>query len=197
LTNTTEERGRSTIPLQRSRCFGSFGNMGRLLAVCLLLAALSYARGQDQEHQLLNRLLKPDMSLQNSAQNKKFIAVNGASFDKHATTSTFYVEKKSNSKRFSGPRDFSTWQFNARSFHGGDNAAKFSLQKQIAHSKRRFSTQTARSLGHAQETGRTVEVRTFAGNRPFLDQGKSQRSLNRQNPPLTIEQVRELLNKNK
>jgi hypothetical protein len=197
LTNTTEERGRSTIPLQRSRCFGSFGNMGRLLAVCLLLAALSYARGQDQEHQLLNRLLKPDMSLQNSAQNKKFIAVNGASFDKHATTSTFYVEKKSNSKRFSGPRDFSTWQFNARSFHGGDHAANFSSRKQITNSRRSFSTQTARNLHDAHETGRTVDALIFAGNRPFLDQGKSQKALSRQKPPLTIEQVRELLNKNK
>jgi hypothetical protein len=29
------------------------------------------------------------------------------------------------------------------------------------------------------------------------DEGKSQKSLNRQNEPLTIEQVRELLNKNK
>jgi hypothetical protein len=42
-----------------------------------------------------------------------------------------------------------------------------------------------------------VDARIFAGNRPFLDQGKSQKALSRQNPPLTIEQVRELLNKNK
>jgi hypothetical protein len=169
----------------------------RLLAALLLLAALSYAYGQDQEHQLLNRLLKPDMNLQNTAENKKFIAANGAFIDKRATASTFYVEKKSNSKRFSRARDFSTWQFNARSFHAGDNPANFSLQKQITDSKRSFSTQTARSLHDAHETGRTVDALIFAGSRPFLDQGKSQKALGRQNPPLTIEQVRELLNKNK
>src|SRR5207302_8409092 len=44
----------------------------------LLLAALPCARGQDQERKLLDRILKPDMSLQNEAQNKKFIA-DGAS----------------------------------------------------------------------------------------------------------------------
>jgi len=37
----------------------------------------------------------------------------------------------------------------------------------------------------------------FRGQRAFREQGKSQKSLDRQNPPLTIEQVRELLNKNK
>jgi hypothetical protein len=169
----------------------------RLLAALLLLATLPYARGQDQEHQLVDRLLKPDMGLQNRAQNKKFMAAKGASIDKHAATSTFYLEKKSNSKRFSGARDFSTWQFNARSFHAGDNPANFSLQKQITDSKRSFSTQTARSLRHAQEAGKTVDALIFAGSRPFLDQGKSQKALSRQNPPLTIEQVRELLNKNK
>ncbi len=185
------------FPLQRSCCFGSFDNMGRVLTACLLLAALCYARGQDQERKLVDRLLKPDMSLQNTAQNKKFIAANGPSVDKHATTSAFYVEKKSNSKGFFGTRDFSAWQFNARSFHGSDNAANFSSRKQITDSNRSFSTQAAHNLHDAHEIGRTADARTFAGSRPFLDQGKSQKALSRQNPPLTIDQVRELLNKNK
>jgi hypothetical protein len=185
------------FPLQRSCCFGSFDNMGRVLTACLLLAAFSCARGQDQERNLVDRLLKPDMSLQNTAQNKKFIAANGASINKHATAGTFYVQKKSGSKSFSRTPDFSAWQFNARSFHAGDNPANFSSRKQITNSNRSYSTQTARSLRDAREAGRTVDARIFAGNRPFLDQGKSQRSLDRQNPPLTIEQVRELLNKNK
>src|SRR5205807_1268154 len=126
---------------------------------------LSYARGQDQEHQLIDRLLKPDMSLQNPAQNKKFIAANGASINKHATASTFYVQKKSNWKSFSGPRNFSAWQFNARSFRGSDHAANFSSRKQITNSKRSYSTQTARSLHDAHEAGRTVDALIFAGNR--------------------------------
>ncbi len=44
---------------------------------------------------------------------------------------------------------------------------------------------------------RSAPGREFAGNRPFLDEGKSQKSLNHQEAPMTIDQVRELLNKNK
>ncbi|MFZ3376446.1 MAG: hypothetical protein WA183_12910 [Chthoniobacterales bacterium] len=171
--------------------------MGRVLAVCVLLAAFSCARAQEQGRTLVDRLLRPDMSLQNPVQNKKFIAANGASINKHATASTFYVQKKSSSKSYSGTRNFSAWQFNARSFHAGDNAANFSARNQITNSNRSFSTQTARNLRHAQEAGRTVDALIFTGNRPFLDKGKSQKAISRQNPPLTIEQVRELLNKNK
>ena len=43
----------------------------------------------------------------------------------------------------------------------------------------------------------TWRSHSFAGNRPFLGQGKSQKALSAQDRPLTIEQVRELLNKNK
>jgi hypothetical protein len=197
LTNGTEERGGSTISFTKEPLLRQLRNVGRLLASCLLLAAFSCARAQDQERNLVDRLLKPDMSLQNTAQNKKFIAANGASINKNAIASTFYVQKKSGSKRFSGTRDFSAWQFNARSFRGGDQAANFSSRNQITNSKRSFSTQTVRNLHDAHEAGRTMDALIFAGNRPFLDQGKSQRSLDRQNPPLTIEQVRELLNKNK
>src|ERR1700722_9656385 len=99
------ERGRSTISFTRGPFLRQLSPVGRLLAARLFLAALPHAYGQDQEHQLLNRLPKPDMSLQNAAQNKKFIAVKGTSLDKHPATGTFYLEEKSNSKRFSGPRD--------------------------------------------------------------------------------------------
>src|SRR6476659_1045780 len=39
-----------------------------------LLVSLSCLCAQDQERKLMDRLLKPDMTLQNDAQNKKFIA---------------------------------------------------------------------------------------------------------------------------
>jgi hypothetical protein len=46
-------------------------------------------------------------------------------------------------------------------------------------------------------TSRAIATRDFASSRTFLDQGKSQKALSQQDKPLTIEQVRELLNKNK
>lgn len=168
-----------------------------ILAICLLLAGFSPAGAQDQEPKLLDRLLKPNTTLQNSAQNKKFVA-DGASVDKHARVGTFYIEQKSKPRNFSGTRDFAAQQFNSRSFNQADDGRAKSLSQQsVANSQRRYATTTAPGVRAAGEASKTAESRDFSGNRPFLDRGKSQKSLNRQNPPLTIEQVRELLNKNK
>ena len=171
--------------------------MGKTLAVFVsLLTALSCLRAQEQERKLVDRLLRPDMTLQNSEQKKKFIA-DGTSINKKASVGTFYVEKKSNSKTFSGTREFSTQQFNSRSFHGSRSAFENSSQQPIGNSRLAYPTQTARGPRNAPQSDKKVASRSYAENRPFLDQGKSQKSLNRQNAPLTIDQVRELLNKNK
>ena len=57
--------------------------------------------------------------------------------------------------------------------------------------------ESVRGVHETQDAHSATGTRTFAGQRPFQEDGKSQKSLDRQNPPLTIEQVRELLNKNK
>ena len=49
----------------------------------------------------------------------------------------------------------------------------------------------------APENGSSLPAAPFAGNRPFLGRGKSQEALSARDTPLTIDQVRELLNKNK
>ena len=169
----------------------------RSLAVCvLLLAVLSRVHGQEQERKLVDRLLRPDMDLKNEAQHKKFIA-DGTSINKRATVGTFYDQKKSNQKRFSATRQFSTQQFDAQPFQSGRSAFNTSSQQAIGNSRSPYSNQTARGTRDAPQSDKKVAVRAYAENRPFLDEGKSQKSLNRQNAPLTIDQVRELLNKNK
>ena len=169
----------------------------KLLAIsALFLAASSCLRAQDQERKLVDRLLRPDMSLQNSDQRKKFTA-SGTSINKQARIGTFYVEKKSNSKGFSGTRKFSTRHFNSRSFRGSRSAFENSSRQTMGNSQHPYPTQTARDSRNAPQSEKKVSNRAYAENRPFLEQGKSQKSLNRQNAPLTIDQVRELLNKNK
>jgi len=171
--------------------------VGKTLAVFVsLLTALSCLRAQEQERKLVDRLLRPDMTLQNSEQKKKFIA-DGASINKKANVGTFYVQKKSNSKTFSGTRELSTQQFNSRSFHGSRSAFENSSQQAVGNSRRAYPTKTAPGPRNAAQSDKKVASRAYAENRAFLDQGKSQKSLNRQNAPLTIDQVRELLNKNK
>jgi hypothetical protein len=167
-------------------------------AICILLAAaVCCVRGQDQERKLMDRLLKPDMTLQNEAQNKKFIGDGSASINKRATVGSFYVHQKPRAKSFSGTRDFATNQFYSQTYHGGRSAYEVSSHQTIANSRSAYANQTARGVRDAPQSGKKVASRAYAGTRPFLDVGKSQKSLNQQNAPLTIDQVRELLNKNK
>src|SRR5499427_4229372 len=163
----------------------------------LLLAILCSASAQDQEKKLVDRLLKPDMTLQNDAQNKKFGGDGSASINKRANIGTFFFHQKSHSKDFSGTRDFSTTQFYSQTYHGKRTAYEVSSQQALTNSKTAYANQTARGVGNAPQSGKKVSSRAYGGNRPFLDQGTNQKSLNKKNEPLTIEQVRELLNKNK
>jgi hypothetical protein len=196
-------QGRRAAPANYRFCFTSAPELRQPHGVrksaaiwLLVLAALSCVRGQDQERKLVDRLLKPDMTLQNDAQHKKFVS-DGASMNKRASVGTFYVQKKSNQKNFSGTGQFSTQEFNSQSFHSKRSAFNVPSQQATGNSRSAYADQSARGVRDASQSGKKVPVRTYAENRPFLDEGKSQKSLNRQNAPLTIEQVRELLNKNK
>jgi len=163
--------------------------------IFLTIGLVANVRSQEQERSLVDRLLKPDMSLQNSEQNKKFRA-DGQSIDKHATVAAFYFENKSKPRAFFGTRDFQSRQFDARSF--ADQKRQSNLSDKRVSS---IATYPGSSLEHpvrdAYDHGKAVRGREFAGQRPFLERGKSQRFLDHPNAPMTIEQVRELLNKNK
>jgi len=137
------------------------------------------------------------MTLQNDAQNKKFTGDGSASINKRATVGSFYVHQKTRSKDFAGTRDFATSQFYSKTYHGERGAYEVSSQQTTANSRFAQANQIARGVRDAPQSGKKVASRAYAGTRPFLDEGKSQKSLNQQNAPLTIDQVRELLNKNK
>jgi hypothetical protein len=166
------------------------------LGSVLILAVLANVNGQDQEKKLVDRLLRPNMDLHNTAQNKKFVA-DSSSINKRATVGTFYVRQKPNQKNFSATGEFATQQFNSQAFHSRRNIFHFSSQQTGANSRSSYADQSASGVRDAGQLAKKVSTRQYAENRPFLDEGKGQKSLNRQNAPLTIEQVRELLNKNK
>src|SRR6476660_6124347 len=163
----------------------------------LLTAALCCVHAQDQEKKLVDRLLKPDMALQNDAQNKKFSGDGSASINKRANVGTFFIHQKSSSKNYSGTRDFSTTQFYSQTYRGGRTAHEVSSRQTLANSKASYGNQTAHGVRDAPQSGKKVASHAYGGNRPFLNEGTNQKSLNKHNDPLTIEQVRELLNRNK
>ena len=163
----------------------------------LLTAALCCVHAQDQEKKLVDRLLKPDMALQNDAQNKKFSGDGSASINKRANLGTFFIHQKPSSKNYSGTHDFSTTQFYSQTYRGGRTAYEVPSQQTLANSKAAYGSQTAPGVRDAPQSGKKVAAHAYGGNRPFLNEGTNQKSLNRKTEPLTIEQVRELLNKNK
>ena len=189
--------GRADVfSLQPRPSFGSLPSVRCLPAIALFLGLLCPGFAQEQENHLMNRLLRPSASQANSAQNKKFTA-DRASIDKRARIGTFYLQRKSMTRTYVNTRDFQAGSFKAGSFNssGSGNsllAARSNLQ---THS---YATPTARASVELRDGHKAAAASTgFAGNRPFLDQGKSQKSLDHLKSPMTIEQVRELLNKNK
>jgi hypothetical protein len=170
-----------------------------IVAIGTLFIGASAVLAQEQERKLIDRVLKPDTSLANPAQNKKFAGERLASFDKKAPTSNFYFVPRRVTKTFpETDRAYTPRQFAARHFRAGDSAAYLATRSQLTKTDTVIAT-TAATAGTrvAPESTVAAPTREYAANRPFLDKGKSQKALHAQDKPLTIEQVRELLNKSK
>lgn len=166
------------------------------MTCCIVSLLFTAAAGaQEQERKLIDRLLKPDTALQNPAEQKQFIP-RGATATKQARTKAFYVASRAPEKEFS-TGIFRTRQFGTTSSLYQNAEANLSTRTQIAKADVRYRTASYRDVRAAREATKTAESPEFAGTRPFLIQGKSQKALSQQDRPLTIDQVRELLNKNK
>jgi hypothetical protein len=160
----------------------------RLIIASFLIAATAWA--QEQERKLVNRLLEPNMKLENSEQNKQFTGA-GAVTAKSASTRSFYVSNTKLTKTFADTREFTTQSYPSRQVVT-QPATLPSPQR-----PRTFATTDARGVKSARESSTTYKTRQFAGSRPFVEQGKSQKALHQQDRPLSIDDIRELLNKNK
>src|SRR5262249_43203192 len=141
---------------------------------------LCSGRAQDQERKLIDRLLKPDMTLQSDAQNKKFMGDGSASINKQATVGTFYVHQKPRSKNFAGARDFSTTQFNSQTYHGGRSAYEVSSQQTMMNSRSAYANQTARGVRDALNLGKRLPLaRTQERGRFWAREKVRSRSINK------------------
>ena len=145
---------------------------------------------------MVDRIMKPDMTLENEAQNKKFTA-DRTSVHKQAHVGTFYLQQKSPAKNYTGTRDFRSSRYNAGAFNQRDQAGATALAGKTAPQSSYSQASRAVNAKEVSDQNKNQAPREYAGKRPFLDKGKSQKSLNRKNRPMTIDEVRELLNKNK
>lgn len=154
------------------------------------LAFATAACAQEQERKLVDRLLNPDTKLSNPDQNKKFNGGTEAP-TRSASTKAFYVSEKKLTKSFLADRQAPTSTFSTRNYTTKPATVPTSPPMKV------FQTKKARDISTNSSSTKKYATRDFAGNRPFLGQGKSQKALHAQDRPLTIDEVRELLNKNK
>jgi hypothetical protein len=167
-----------------------------MIIISLVLSAgVAATRAQEQEAKLVDRILRPNMSLVNSAQGKQF-GVTGTLAAKKVPARKFGTPDKSPAKAFATGTASSPGQFSTRRFVGQDETANISARSQ-SPADMVFVASTAHTTRVAPESGRNLTMAPFPGSRPFSGQGKSQKALSARDTPLTIEQVRELLNKNK
>ena len=171
-----------------------------VVVIGTLFIGVTTTLAQEQERKLIDRILKPNTALVNPAQGKTFADTHPASFDKPVSLRSFYSPNTTTPKTFPEEREFTPRQFAARHFRAGDATANISPRTQLKNADTMIATPAAIAgtrVAAENTTSRTTPVRDYAGTRPFLDQGKSQKALSAQNKQLTIEQVRELLNKSK
>jgi hypothetical protein len=166
-----------------------------LLVSAVFLATVITARAQQQEQKLLDRLLKPDVSLESNLQQKQFTAA-GGTIDKRARTKLFYVRDRRAEKRFV-TGDFRTKTFGTRRSRYQQQEASLATRTKITKLETPYPAPGYGGVRAAAEGDKEVEVSQYADTRPFLGRGKSQKGLSAQDRPLTIDEVRELLNKNK
>jgi hypothetical protein len=167
-----------------------------LTLICFAGFCFKTASAQNQERSLIDRLLRPNMDLQNEAQGKTFVA-NSKVVAQRENAATIVLEPTAKEKAFGTTRAAVTREYPSGSVRAASGQDSFVETRQISVSGQQLKTSSAQDLHTAYDAHRNVSGRVFGDERVFRDEGKSQKSLNRQNPPLTIDQVRELLNKNK
>jgi len=165
-----------------------------LPTICLTCLGLSASWAQQQEPSLVDRLLRPNMELQNKAQGKKFVA-SSAVIELRGSVGTFLLKPNRAEKPFADTSTLTMREYTSRSLDTPRTIS--SSQNRSGHVPAPVGSSSVRDIHGANTPQIASNSRIFADQHQFREQGKSQKSLDRQNPPMTIDQVRELLNKNK
>jgi hypothetical protein len=183
--------------LQHDARFGTVSDVRMSLVLLASFGVVTATSAQEQERKLLDRLLRPDMTLANPAQKKQFVAGAGR-VDRRASLRSFYPPGKSVMTPSRHPVIFATNDFTPRRTQPASTTRSFPNGPPRTEPNSRYVAAAANVAQAAPESDRPgVNGTAFSGSRPFLGRGKSQKELSAHDTPLTIDQVRDLLNKNK
>jgi hypothetical protein len=164
--------------------------------LCLTSFALPL-RAQVQERKMVDRLMEPDMTLANSAQNKKFVAVEGTSVDKKFEANSFPGAHEATTNTFGGTKGFLSRLFGTNRYARAEAVVNAKTNAGMAYANAQFTTHESSLVRQSPDSDKHTKVRDYPDQRPFLAKGTRQEILSQQDKPLTIDEVRELLNRNK
>ena len=188
-------RGAPSISFTSARAIRTFASVRTILASGLVLLTATIAWAQEQDQKLLDRILKPNAALQNNVETKQFVA-GGEVLTKRVQTKPFWMPRRMWEKKYAGVKEVRTKEFGTATSRFASKEANTTPRNKLTNVDKPIAT-TAYVTRDTGDIGKTVNTTDYAGVRPFLVRGKAQGALDAQNRSLTIEEVRELLNKNK
>jgi hypothetical protein len=169
----------------------------RWFFLLLCLASFPFPVGaQEQERKLADRLLRPNMTLINSAQDKKFTGAEATPINKKFVAKSFSTVDRT-VKCFSREKDFSAKRFETEKFTRPELTPNTQAKAKMASANGEFVTRRSSLLQTASDEGKVAATRAYTDGRPFIGKGTRQEILSQEDKPLTIDEVRELLNKSK
>ena len=137
------------------------------------------------------------MSLANPEQDRKFTSVGGTPVDKKFDAKSFSTGDEKTQKSFLGTKGFFSKVFGTRTFTRAEAAANAKTNADLAYANTQFKTNESSLIRPSPDSAKKARVREYADQRPFLGKGTRQKILSQQDRPLTIDEVRELLNRSK
>ena len=190
--------GSFLFPLQAgSDCGRLRGVRSAVLLVCGLTTFASLLQAQEQDGRLVDRLLHPDLALANPQQNKKFVIANGTSVGRKFEANSYAASTHRQTKAFPGITNFFARFFRTKKFSPGRTNISPATSAPPAYAENVVRTKQSSLVNEAPEATKTATTRDYSDNRPFLGRGTRQKVLSQQDHPLTIEEVRELLNRDR
>jgi hypothetical protein len=169
----------------------------RLAVVLLaLLAGAGALHAQTQEGGTLDRILHPDRTLKYEDADHKFDAP-AAVGSKQASVRPFLFSHPANLK--TGDGVFQTHKFDSKSYRTGAFATKAAATKEYDKTGKTYAVK-AMAVNEDRDAGKAMATHEYANaQKPYLERGKRQDTIDEipQAKQMTIDQVRELLNKPK
>jgi len=137
------------------------------------------------------------MTLVNSAQDKKFAGTEITPVDKKFVAKSFIAVDERTVKSFSREKDFPAKRFETERVARAEPAPNIQTKAKMASANAEFATGKSFLVQTASDEGKVAATSDYTNGRPFIGKGTRQKILSQEDKPLTIDEVRELLNKSK